>query len=68
MKISVKITPGNTEKTVTMADDSRVDDLLHELDMMPDTVIVLKDDTPIPIDAQLPQDQTLHIIRVSSGG
>lgn len=68
MKVNVKITPGNTVKTINMADDSRVDDLLNEIDMMPNTVIVMKDDKPIPEDTPLIDGQTLHIIRVSSGG
>ena len=46
----------------------KVINLLEKLDIKPDTTIVMKDKSPIPIDDDLNEGDELTIILVSSGG
>jgi sulfur carrier protein ThiS len=68
LKISVKISREKDKKEINLRDGSTVIDLLKKLNLKPDTLIVLNDDIPIPIDDVLKDKQNLSIILVSSGG
>jgi sulfur carrier protein ThiS len=68
VKISVKISREKDKKEIDLKDGSTVIDLLKKLNLKPDTLIVLNDDIPIPIDEVLKDKQNLSIILVSSGG
>ena len=68
MKIKIKISPGNTVKNIELKTGSTVYDLLKKIQLKPDTVIVIKDDIPIPIDDIINQNNELRIIKVASGG
>ena len=68
MKISVKISREKDVKEIDLKDGSTVMDLLKKLNLKPDTLIVLNNDLPIPIDELLKDKQNLSIIMVSSGG
>ena len=48
--------------------DSTVTDLLRMIHRRPDSVIVLKNKTPLPVDDTLLDDQELSILQVASGG
>ena len=43
-------------------------DLLNKLNIKPDTVVVISNKTPIPIDNDLKDKQEITIIQVFSGG
>ena len=51
-----------------MKKGSKVINILERLDIKPDTTIVMKNKSPIPIDDDLNEGDDLTIILVSSGG
>ncbi len=68
MKISVTILPDNLLKEVEIKSGSKIFDLIKKIHLKPDTLIVLKDNKPIPIDDILSEGQKLTILQVASGG
>ena len=68
MIIRVNISRSDNIRDIKVEKDSTIQDLLDKLDLKPDTVIVLRDNIPIPVDEVLDGDQELSIIQVSSGG
>jgi len=68
MKISVTILPDNLLKEVEIKSGSKIFDLIKKIHLKPDTLIVLKDSKPIPIDDILSEGQKLTILQVASGG
>jgi sulfur carrier protein ThiS len=68
MKIRVKLQRTNETKQVEIDSESKVLDLLSELDVKPDTVIVMNNGKPMPVDDTLVDGQEVVIVQVSSGG
>lgn len=68
VNIKVKLPRTDNTKTITVENHSTVADLLKKLNLKPDTVIVMNNNSPIPIDDTLKNNQELTIIQVSSGG
>ena len=68
MKITAKILRTNNTKKMDLKSGSTVYNLLEKLNMKPDTLIVMKDNSPIPVDDKLKDGDELTIILVSSGG
>ncbi len=68
MKIRVKLIPQNTTQEIEIRKGSTIIDLLRMIHRRPDSVIVLNNKTPLPIDDIIPDDQELSIIQVASGG
>jgi sulfur carrier protein ThiS len=68
VNIKVKISRTNKEQEIQMKKGSTVLDLLNKLKIKPDTVVVISNKTPIPIDDNLKEKQELSIIQVFSGG
>jgi sulfur carrier protein ThiS len=68
MKITVKILPLNSIKEVDLKSGSKVYDVLKKINLRPDAFIVLKGNTPIPVDEILDEEQELNILQVASGG
>jgi len=68
VKISIKLSREKDTKEIDLKDGSTVMNLLKELNLKPDTLIVLNNDLPIPVDEELKDKQNLSIILVSSGG
>jgi len=66
--IRVNISRSDSVKEINIKKGSTIQDLLNELDLLPDTVIVMRDNIPIPIDQVIDGNQELSIIQVSSGG
>ncbi len=66
--IRVKISRSDKIKEIQIEKNSTILDILNTLDLKPDTVIVMSNNMPIPIDEILTKDQELSIIQVSSGG
>ncbi|MBS3816635.1 MAG: MoaD/ThiS family protein [Candidatus Thermoplasmatota archaeon] len=56
------------EGKVCVSDNSDVSTLLEKLDYHLDSVIVLSDDEPVPLDHPLKEDMKLKIVSVVSGG
>ncbi|MEM4259127.1 MAG: MoaD/ThiS family protein [Candidatus Thermoplasmatota archaeon] len=68
MKIKITILPSNLKKEVEITKDSTVSDLLKKMNIKPDTVIVLVDKKPVPIDDLIGDVQELELLQVASGG
>jgi len=68
MKIRVKLIPQNTYQEIDIKKGSTIIDLLRIIHRKPDSVIVLKNKTPLPIDDIIPNNQELSIIQIASGG
>ena len=68
MKITVNIQRSNETKRIELKAGSTADELLKKLDVKPDTVIIMSNNKPTPIDDELSDGQELTILQVSSGG
>jgi sulfur carrier protein ThiS len=68
VKIKVKVSRTNDEKEILLEKGSTVIDLLNKLKIKPDTVVVMSNKIPVPIDDNLDDKQELTIIQVFSGG
>jgi sulfur carrier protein ThiS len=68
MKIRVKLIPQNIYQEIEIKKGSTIIDLLRTIHRRPDSVIVLKNKIPLPVDDAIPDDQELLIIQVASGG
>jgi len=68
VKVKVKISRINDEKEIQLEKGSTVLDLLNKLKIKPDTVVVMSNNTPVPIDNDLKDKQEITIIQVFSGG
>jgi sulfur carrier protein ThiS len=68
VKIKVKISRTNDEKEIQLKKGSTVLDLLNKLMIKPDTVVVMSNKIPVPIDDTLKDKQEITIIQVFSGG
>lgn len=68
MKIHVKILPKNVTDEIDIKSGSKMYDLLKKINLKPDNIIILRDNTPVPVDDILTNEQELTIIQVASGG
>jgi len=68
VKITVKLSRAKETKEIHLETESTVNDLLRKMNLKPDTLIVMSDNVPIPIDNALKEGQEVTIIQVSSGG
>ena len=68
MKVKIIMIPSNTTKEVKMKKGSTIFHLLQSLELKPDTVIVTRENIPVPIDDIISVDTELKIIQVASGG
>jgi sulfur carrier protein ThiS len=68
VNIKVKLLRSNEKKELQLEKKSTINDLLKKLDLKPDTVVVMNNDKPIPVDDDLTDEEELTILQVSSGG
>ena len=68
MKIKVKLSRINKTKEVNLEKGSTIEDLIRQINLKPDTIIVIDKKKPIPITEVLIDNQELTILQVSSGG
>jgi sulfur carrier protein ThiS len=68
VKIKVNIIPDNLTREIELKPGSKAYDLLKKIQIKPDSVIILKNDVPIPADETIDKDQELKIVKVASGG
>lgn len=68
LKIHVKILPKNVTDEIDIKSGSKMYDLLKKINLKPDNIIILRDNTPVPVDDILTNEQELTIIQVASGG
>jgi len=68
MKVTITISRTRETEDIQLNKGSTVNDLLKKINLKPDTLIVMSNNTPVPIDDVLTDGQTLTILQVSSGG
>jgi len=68
LKIHVKILPMNITDEVDIESGSKMFNLLKKINLKPDNVIILRGNTPVPVDELIIKEQNLTIIQVASGG
>ena len=68
MNITVNISRENKKKTIELSKNAIVQDVLEKINLKPDTIVIMKENKPIPIDEELKDGEELTIIQVSSGG
>jgi len=68
MDIQVQLINDNKDFQLSLTDLAVAGDSLKELKIPPDTVIIMRNGKPIPIDTPLNNKDKLSLIRVLSGG
>jgi len=68
MKIKIKLSRTNENKEIELQTGSTVNDVLKKINLKPDTVIVMSNDKPVPVDEEVVDGQDFTIVQVSSGG
>jgi sulfur carrier protein len=58
----------NPRREVEVRSNRRVKDILHELDIAPETVLVIAGDTLITLDHVVRENETIELRPVMSGG
>jgi len=64
----VKVVLRNPRREVQVAGNRRVKDVLRELDILPETVLVIRGDDLVTADQVVGDDDTLELRPVMSGG
>ena len=68
MKILLKTLPDNNTKEIEIKSGSKIIDILKKISLKPDSIIVLKGTSPVPVDDNIIEEHELTIIKVASGG
>jgi len=68
VKIKIKILPSNSKNEIELKYGSTIYDILKKIRLNPDTVIVLNNNKPVPVDDIIKNNKELTIIQVASGG
>ncbi len=68
MKIHIKLLPKNVTDEIDLECGSKMYDLLKKINLKPDNIIILRGNTPVPVDDAITEEQELTIIQVASGG
>jgi sulfur carrier protein ThiS len=68
VEIKAKISRTKETRKINVKTGSTVEHILKKIELKPDTLIVMSNNKPIPIDDVLNDDQELTIIQVASGG
>ena len=68
MEIKAKLLRTKETKKINLETGSTVEYLLKKIKLKPDTLIVMSNNKPIPLDDVLNDGQELTIIQVASGG
>jgi len=69
MRIKVALYPEKNNLDLEIkSENATVLDVLAKLNIKPDTVIVIRENKPIPIDEDINDGDKLKIIKVASGG
>jgi sulfur carrier protein len=66
--VRVKVILRNPRREVTVTGNRRVKDVLRELDIVPETVLVIRGDDLVTADQMVRDDDTIELRPVMSGG
>ena len=64
----MKVVLRNPRRVVELRGNRRVKEILRELDVIPETVLVISGDTLVTIDHVVKDDETIELRPVMSGG
>jgi len=68
LKVNVKITRGDSSnKSIMIRDGSTYNDVLSSLNINPETVIIMVNNRPVPVDEKVYTDH-MEILIIVSGG
>jgi len=68
MEIEITLLPQNIARKQEIPPMATIEDLIKIMQLKPDTVIAMRNNTPIPIDEKIKEGDKLTIIQVASGG
>ncbi len=68
MRITAELVQARKTEAVELPDHANGFDLLRSLKLAPEAHLVVRGDSPIPLDEPLQDQETLQIISVVSGG
>lgn len=68
MIVTTVLFPEKNEKKIELQENSTALDMLKKLDLNPDTMLIIRNEVPIPVDEKLRDRDVLKIVRVVSGG
>ncbi len=68
MKVIAELFQARRVETVDLPSGATGFDLLRQLGLAPDAHLVVRDDTPLPLDESLREGEKLRVISVVSGG
>ena len=68
MRVQVTKFDDRSPIELEVEDNSTAYDILKKLELTPDTMIVMRDNKPIPIDEELCDNDKIKLIQVISGG
>ena len=68
MKVQLHAVNDDKDFKLELSKTALVGDVLKELEIPPDTVIIMRSGQPIPLDSPLEPNDKLAMIRVLSGG
>ncbi|MEM2901053.1 MAG: MoaD/ThiS family protein [Thermoplasmata archaeon] len=66
--VEIMLIPGGTVKDIKIEENTTVLKILDLLNLPPDIVVVMKNNSPIPVDSIIDDKDKLKIVRVVSGG
>jgi sulfur carrier protein len=66
--VSVRVVLRNPRREVEVAGNRRVKDVLRDLDILPETVLVIRGDDLVTADQMLRDDDVIELRPVMSGG
>ncbi len=68
LRVTVETMPARRTQLVELPDGSNGFDLLDSLHFAPDAHLLVRDETPLPLDEPLADGETVRVIPVVSGG
>jgi len=68
MRIVAELVPRRVEQTVELPSGATGIELLRSLALPPDAHLLIRDDTPVPLDAPLREGERIRVVGVVSGG
>jgi len=68
LKVKIELYRTKEKKEFEVKKGLMISDLLKKINLKPDTIIVMRNNMPVPIDEKLEENQDLKILQVSSGG
>ncbi|KAA0002258.1 MAG: MoaD/ThiS family protein [Thermoplasmata archaeon] len=66
--MEIEVTVMGKKKKIALNENATGEDLLNALNLLPDGVLIINENNPIPYTEKLKNGDKLRVIRVASGG